>query len=224
MNVTDRILYFRDEDYRDFQSKLMPTVPKEKIIGVRTPVLRKLAKEMSAEEASEFMATLPHEYYEEDNLHAFLIEKIKDFDVCVSELDRFLPYVDNWATCDSMTPRVLGREPERLLAQIDIWLGSSECYTVRYALGLLLKFYLGEHFSDGILKRAARVESEEYYVKMMVAWFFATALTFHYEQTLPYLEKGVLDEWTRRKTVSKVCDSYRVDKERKNELRRLIKV
>lgn len=223
MDVTEKIVLMNDEKYRNFQSKLMPTVDKSKIIGVRTPLLRQLAKKLDENEAKKFMSRLPHKYYEEDNLHAFLIEKIKDFDVCIAELDRFLPYVDNWATCDSMTPKVLKRDLSRLLCHIDRWMDSGRCYTVRYSIGLLMKFYLEpESFSPEYLKKVAGVQSEEYYVKMMVAWYFATALAKQYEATAPYIEGDLLDEWTRRKTVQKARESFRINDERKKYLASLI--
>jgi 3-methyladenine DNA glycosylase AlkD len=223
MSVTEKIMLMRDEKYRIFQSRLMPTVDKSKIIGVRTPLLRSLAKSLDEKEAKEFMSKLPHRYYEEDNLHAFLIERIKDFDECVAELDRFLPYVDNWATCDSMTPRILKSDLPLLLFHIDRWIDSGRCYAMRYGIGLMLKFYLEpDTFSAEHLSRAACVHSEEYYVKMMVAWYFATALAKQYEATLPYIEGDFLDEWTRRKTVQKARESLRISDERKKYLSSLI--
>ena len=222
MNITDRIIYMRDETYRNFQSRLMPTVDKSRIIGVRTPHLRALSKSISDEEASEFMAHLPHTYYEEDNLHAFLIERIKDFDVCICELERFLPYVDNWATCDSMTPKVLKKETASLLFHIERWIKSEKCYTVRYAIGLLMKFYLEGEFSPSYLLKVASVKSKEYYVKMMVAWYFATALAKQYESAVVYIEGHMLDKWTEKKTVQKACESYRISEEKKKYLRSLI--
>ena len=223
MSIEERLFSFRDEGYSEFQSKLMPTIDKNKIIGVRTPILRSFAKEMNEGKAREFISRLPHKYYEEDNLHAFLIERIRDFDECVTELDRFLPYVDNWATCDSMTPRVLGKSPEKLLLHIERWLNSGECYTVRYGIGLLMKFYLDDIFSPEYLKMVAEVRSDEYYVRMMVAWYFATALAKQYEASIQFVEGDALDGWVRRKTIAKACESYRISDEKKNYLRSLKK-
>jgi len=222
MNIEEKLFSSRDEGYRDFQSRLMPTVDRNKIIGVRTPILRGLAKELDDCEARNFMATLPHKYYEEDNLHAFLIERIKNFDECISELDRFLPYIDNWATCDSMTPKVLKTDRTRLLCSIDEWLKSERCYTVRYAIGMLMKFYLDGDFSLELAERVASVRSDEYYVKMMVAWYFATALAKRYDGILPFVEGDLLDEWTRRKTVQKARESFRISDERKKYLGSLV--
>lgn len=222
MDVTEKIVLMNDEKYRNFQSKLMPTVDKSKIIGVRTPLLRQLAKKLDENEAKKFMSRLPHKYYEEDNLHAFLIEKIKDFDVCIAELDRFLPYVDNWATCDSMTPKVLKRDLSRLLCHIDRWMDSGRCYTVRYSIGLLMKFYLEpESFSPEYLKKVAGVQSEEYYVKMMVAWYFATALAKQYDAAVAVLQKGSVEKWTHNKAIQKALESYRIPDSRKEYLKTL---
>jgi 3-methyladenine DNA glycosylase AlkD len=222
MSVTEKIMLMRDEKYRIFQSRLMPTVDKSKIIGVRTPLLRSLAKSLDEKEAKEFMSKLPHRYYEEDNLHAFLIERIKDFDECVAELDRFLPYVDNWATCDSMTPRILKSDLPLLLFHIDRWIDSGRCYAMRYGIGLMLKFYLEpDTFSAEHLSRAACVHSEEYYVKMMVAWYFATALAKQFEAVVGYIEKYILDRWTHNKSIQKAVESYRVTNKNKEYLKTL---
>lgn len=220
--VQARLFKLQDLSYRDFHSRLMPTVSKEKIIGVRVPELRKFAKEFGkTEDAKEFLKTLPHKYYEEDNLHAFLIEQIKDFDECISALDNFLLYIDNWATCDMMTPKIFKKNTEELLPKIEKWLISDYTYQVRFAIGMLMKFYLDENFDEKYLKLVAGVKSDEYYINMMIAWYFATALAKQWYKTLPYIESKVLDTWTHNKTIQKAVESYRITKEQKEYLKLL---
>lgn len=212
----------QDLEYRRFQSRLMPTVEEESVIGVRIPLLRKYAALLAkTEEGTQFMKELPHHYYEENNLHGFLIEKIKDYDECVKELDRFLPYVDNWATCDMMSPKILKKYPEKLLEKIREWIRSKDTYTVRFAIGCLMNDYLEEEFQENYLKMVANVESEEYYIRMMQAWYFATALAKQYEAALPLLQQNCLNVWVHNKTIQKAVESYRISPEQKNYLRTL---
>lgn len=219
--VQARLFELQDLAYRDFHSKLMPTVPKEKIIGVRVPELRKFAKEFGkTTDAKEFLKILPHKYYEEDNLHAFLTEQIKDFDECVSASDNFLLYVDNWATCDMMSPKVFKNNTEKLLPKIEEWLISDYLYQVRFAIGMLMKFYLDENFDERYLHLVASVKSDEYYINMMIAWYFATALAKQWEKTVPYIENKVLDKWTHNKAIQKSVESYRVTNEQKEYLKK----
>lgn len=206
-----------EESYREFSSRLMPTVEKSKVIGIRTPILRKYAK--SLENYEEFLNELPHEYFEENNLHAFLIEREQDFDRCIEKLNAFLPYVDNWATCDSMKPKVLKKEPEKLLIHIKKWLNAKDVYAVRYGINLLMSFYLDENFNEDYLKIVADIRSEEYYINMMRAWYFATALAKQSDAALPYIEDKVLDTWTHNKTVQKAIESFRISKELKQYLK-----
>lgn len=221
-NVQRELFSMRDLKYRDFHSKLMPTVDKEKIVGVRTPQLRKYANAFAkTEEAAEFMRKLPHQYYEEDNLHGFLIEKIKDYDQCTEALDMFLPYVDNWATCDMMSPKVLKKYPEKLLEKIKVWIKSEDTYVVRYAMGCLMKYYLEENFSTEYTDMVAEVQSEEYYIQMMQAWYFATALAKQYDAVLPYLLERKLGDWVHNKTIQKAVESYRITPEQKMYLKTL---
>ncbi len=208
-----------EEEYREFISKLMPTVYKKKVIGIRTPNLRKYAKGL--ENYEEFIRKLPHEYFEENNLHAFLIEKEQDFDRCIENLNAFLPYVDNWATCDSMKPKVLKKEPQKLLKHIKRWIKSKDVYAVRYAINLLMSFYLDENFDESYLMLVKNIRSEEYYINMMRAWYFATALAKRYEETLPYIKNKELDTWTHNKTIQKAVESFRISKEQKEYLRTL---
>lgn len=220
--IRDRLFEMQDLKYRDFHARLMPTVSKNLIIGVRTPDLRKFAKEVSnTPYASEFIKILPHKYYEENNLHAFLIEQIKDYDVCISELNKFLPYVDNWATCDMMRPKIFKKHLPELSDQIKIWMASDATYTIRFGIEMLMCYYLDEHFSSEYPEAVAAVKSEEYYVKMMAAWYFATALANQYDAVVPYLERNLLDADTQNKTIRKAVESYRITDERKVYLRTL---
>jgi 3-methyladenine DNA glycosylase AlkD len=220
-SIIKKLYELQDEQYREFQSSLIPTKDRASIIGVRTPVLKKLAKELKGETGAAFMKDLPHRYFEEDQLHAFLIADIKDYDTCIEELERFLPYVDNWATCDQMNPRVLRKQPEKLMEKILTWLKSGKTYSIRFAIKLLMNFYLDERFEENQLELAAQISSQEYYVQMMIAWYFATALAKQYEAALPYLENHRLQEWIHRKTIQKACESYRITKEQKAYLRTL---
>ena len=222
MNIREELFALQDLKYKEFHKRLIPTIDEDTIIGVRIPALRALVKEFSAtEEAAEFMKELPHPYYEENNVHAFLIEKIKGYDTCIRELDKFLPYVDNWATCDSMAPKVLKKHLPELMDKIKEWLASDQIYTVRYGIGLLMKFYLDEAFEEKYLQMVADVQSEEYYINMMIAWYFATALAKHYEKSLSYLEEQKLDVWTHNKTIQKAVESHRITPEQKAYLKTL---
>ena len=212
----------QDLKYRDFQCKLMPTVDKETVIGVRTPELRKFAKEMEKEPGiEEFLQALPHRYYEENNLHGFLIEKIKDYDACVSAVDAFLPCVDNWATCDMMRPKIFKKHLPKLLEKIQVWLASEHTYTIRFGMGMLMSFYLDEAFQPEYLQMVGEVRSQEYYVNMMIAWYFATALAKQYEAALPWIEQKRLDVWTHNKAIQKAVESYRITDEQKAYLKTL---
>ena len=217
-----RLFALQDPDYRAFQCKLIPAVPPETVIGIRTPRLRQLAKTFSKEpEAAVFLQSLPHRYYEENNLHGMLIEQIRDYDWCVEELDRFLPYVDNWATCDLMAPKVLGKHKSRLVGDIRRWMASGRPYTVRFGMEMLMRHFLDGEFEPVYLDWAADIRSEEYYVNMMTAWFFATALAKQYEAAVFYLENRRLDRWTHNKAIQKATESFRVSAEHKTYLRTL---
>ena len=222
--VTQRLFSLADEGYRQFQTPLLPSVEPERIIGVRTPVLRKLAKEMAGTaEAEAFLRDLPHTYYEENNLHAFLVEQINDYDACVAAIDAFLPYVDNWSTCDGWSPKVFKKHPEELLVKIREWMASDLPYTVRFGIGMLQRYFLDERFDPVYLAWVATIDREEYYVRMMVAWYFATALAKQYEATLPYVEQGRLPIWTHNKMIQKAVESYRISAEQKIYLKTLRK-
>lgn len=220
--VRERLFAMRDLGYRDFHAKLVPSINKEKIIGVRTPALRKFAGEFAKSPlAAEFLAALPHEYYEENNLHGFIIAGIRDFDECAGEIFHFLPYVDNWATCDSLSPRVFAENRARLLPLIDEWLRSRDTYAVRFGIEMLMNHFLEEDFSPECLEKVATVKSGEYYINMAAAWYFATALAKRYEETLPLFEEKRLDAWVHNKAIQKASESFRVTNEHKAYLRTL---
>jgi len=221
MTITELLFSMRDTAYRDFSAKLMPTVDKSTVIGVRVSDLRKTAKKLDAKDAAEFMKALPHRYYEENNLHAFLICSIKDFDLCISELNKFLPYVDNWATCDSIRPACFKNEKTRLFEEIEIWIKSEHTYTVRFAIEMLMTHFLDSDFSIDIHNLVLGVISDEYYIKMMVAWYFATALAKQWESTVRILEDNFLPQWIHNKTIQKAIESYRITNEQKLYLRTL---
>lgn len=220
--IQEKLFALQDLNYRQFQAKLMPTVDPEQIIGVRMPALRKLAKELKGTaEAETFLAALPHRYYDENNLHGLLLCARSGYEETVAGLDIFLPHVDNWATCDLLSPRAFRSHPPQLPEQIRRWLDSGDTYTVRFGLEMLMSFYLDECFRPEYLDWAAEVKSEEYYVRMMVAWYFATALAKQYDAALPYLTSRRLEQWTHNKTIQKAVESYRITPEQKDALRAL---
>ena len=221
----ERLFALQDMQYRDFHSALMPTVSKDKIIGVRVPLLRKLAKELFRNGAGEkFIKNLPHDYYEEDNLHAFIVEQLKDFDTCLAETERFLPFIDNWATCDMFSPKVFADHTGLIYKKILEWIASDKPYIVRYGIGMLMRYFLGEKFSDDILKTVSQIKSDEYYVNMMIAWFFATALAKQYDSTIIYIENNILDIWVHNKAIQKAIESNRISSDTKKYLRTLKKL
>ncbi|MBQ7799688.1 MAG: DNA alkylation repair protein [Oscillospiraceae bacterium] len=219
--IRDELLSLADNGYREFHARLMPTVDKNKIIGIRIPVLRKYAKGVEAAAARDFLNDIPHFYYEENNLHAMLIENIKDAKEQTEALEKFLPQIDNWATCDLLRPKALFKEPELLLEKIREWLKSKHTYTVRFGMGMLLARFLDEDFSPEFLGLVAGVKSEEYYIKMMQAWYFATALAKQHSSAVCYLTERRLDKWTHNKTIQKACESYRITPEQKTFLKSL---
>lgn len=220
--VFQRLSELSDPTYRDFHAGLIPNISPETILGVRVPALRKLARELrGSAEAQEFMAALPHEYYDENCLHGLLINDIKDFGATVSALDAFLPYVDNWAVCDLISPRSFKSRPPELAAHVRRWLDSSHSYTVRFGIGVLMSFYLGEGFEPAQLEAVAERCCEEYYVNMMVAWYFATALAKQPEAALPYIENRRLSRWTHNKAIQKSIESRRIPDETKAYLKTL---
>ncbi len=223
MTEIQNILFkMQDTDYRDFHSKLMPETDKEKVIGVRTPELRKFAKQMyGTHKANKFLNQLPHKYYEEDNLHAFLIEQITDYNEIISKLDKFLPLVDNWATCDMMKPKIFKNHLPELKKKCFEWIESEHTYTVRFGIVMLMTHFLEAEFDRSIPERISQIRSKEYYIKMAVAWYFATALAKQYDAVLPFIENRTLDPWTHNKTIQKAKESYRITPEQKNQLNKL---
>lgn len=212
----------QDVKYRDFHSKLIPSVPADAIIGVRTPELRKIAKRVAKEhDVLEFLNDLPHKYFDENQLHAFIISGIKDYRLCMNEVCRFLPFVDNWATCDQMSPKVFKKHRDELLLRIREWITSDKTYTVRFGIGMLMEHFLDEDFDNAYPELVAQIRSEEYYINMMIAWYFATALAKQYESVLPYIEEHKLDNWTNNKAIQKAVESYRINEEQKKYLRTL---
>ena len=221
-NVQADLFAIQDLAYRDFQAKLMPTVNKETVIGVRTPSLRAYAKKFGkTDNVSAFLEVLPHKYYEENNLHGLLIEQIKVYPSCIAALDRFLPYIDNWATCDMIALRTVKNHLDIFIQEVCHWIASDHLYIVRFGIGMLMRYYLDEQFKPEYPKKVAEVKSDEYYVNMMRAWYFATALAKQYDQIIPYLEEKRLDTWTHNKTIQKAIESYRITPEQKIYLRTL---
>lgn len=221
-DLKNRLFSLSDKTYAEFQAKLTPNIPRESFIGVRVPVLREFAKEYSKEpEHEEFMHRLPHEYYDENMLHGLLIERIRDYDKCIEETERFLPFVDNWAVCDIMSPKVFTKHKPELLCKIHEWTASDKPYTVRFGLEMLMSHFLDADFSSELLEIPAKVESSEYYVNMMIAWFFATALTKRWDAAIPYIENERLAVWTHNKSIQKAIESRRISDERKEYLRSL---
>ncbi len=216
------LLSMKDEEYKKFHSALMPTVDPESVIGIRVPVLRKYAKDLYKKGGYEdFLQGLPHKYYEENNLHAFLIEQEKDYGTLIEKLNAFLPYVDNWATCDMLSPKIFKTHKKELLNEIDKWINSGEPYIIRFGIKSLMQYYLDENFDVSFAQKVADVKSDEYYVNMMRAWYFATALSKQYEVSVKFLENRILDKWTHNKTISKACESYRISFENKIYLKTL---
>ncbi len=220
--IQKQLFELQDLGYKEFHSKLMPTVCKDKIIGVRVPQLRKFAKELNKSDLkADFLNSLPHKYYEEDNLHAFLIEQIKDFNECISALDNFLLFIDNWATCDMMTPKVLAENPDLLYEKIQEWAKSEHTYTVRFAVVTLMKFFMDERLDKKHLNLLLNIKSEEYYVNMAIAWYLATALSSRWDLVIQYIENKKFDKWIHNKAIQKSIESYRITKEQKEYLKTL---
>ena len=220
--IRDALFGMRDESYRAFQAKLIPTMNPETMIGVRTPALRSLARQMvRAGDYAAFLNELPHRYFDENQLHAFVLSEMRDFGECVDGVCRFLPFVDNWATCDQLSPKVFKRHRPELLAYVEQWLNSGQTYAVRFAIGMLMAHYLDEDFDGAYLRKVSQVPAGTYYVSMMVAWYFATALAKQYDAALPYIEGHKLDPWTHNKAIQKSLESYRISDERKAYLRGL---
>ena len=223
MNVIQKELFkLQDKKYKEFQEKLIPTRDPDTIIGVRTPELRKYAKRLvKSNNYQSFLKELPHKYFDENQLHAFIISEIKDYDECIKYINEFLPYVDNWATCDQMSPKVFKKYRSNLLIEIKKWIKSKETYTIRFGIGCLLQHFLDEDFKPEYLEMVSKIKSEEYYINMMIAWYFATALAKQYDLALLYINNKKLDKWTHNKTIQKAIESYRITPEQKEYLKSL---
>lgn len=220
--IRKELFSLQDLKYREMQVKIIPTVKPESIIGVRTPELRRMAKELGGKEGiGAFLNDLPHQYFDENQLHAFILSGMKNYAECLAALERFLPYVDNWATCDQMSPKVFRKHRTELLKPIKKWIESDEPYTVRFGIGMLMEHYLDEDFNIAYPETVAKIRSEEYYVNMMTAWYFATALAKQYDAVLPFIENRRLDTWTHNKAIQKAIESYRITPEQKEYLRTL---
>ena len=211
-----------DLKYREMQKTIIPTADPDSIIGVRTPELRKMAKALAKrDDIDEFLSDLPHKSFDENQLHAFVLSEMKDYDACMEKLNAFLPYVDNWATCDQMSPKIFKKHKDELLKQIKVWLKSKETYTIRFAIGMLMEHFLDADFDPAYPKMVSKIRSEEYYINMMIAWYFATALAKQYDAVLPYIEEKKLSDWTHNKAIQKSVESYRITDEQKAYLKTL---
>ena len=220
MSIYERLLSNKDEKYKDFQSKLVPNIDKETIIGVRTPQIREIAKKVfGTQEADTFIQVLPHQYYEENLIHFFIISKIKNFDECVKEVEKFLPYIDCWPVCDQASPLVFKKNHDKLLPLIKKWIKSNHVYTARFGIRMLMNEFLNDDFKEEYLELVSSKKGNDYYLKMMIAWFFATALAKQYDATIKYIENGCLDPWIHQKTIQKAIESYRVSDEHKEYLK-----
>ena len=225
MTIQETLFSMQDVKYRDFQVKLIPGYTTERMIGVRTPALRSYAKRLLKEsDVSAFLSELPHQYFDENQLHAFLISGMKDYEKVLAELEKFLPYVDNWATCDQLSPKIFKKHISELIDEIQRWMASEHTYTVRFGIGMLMQHYLDANFQPEYLEWVTAVQSEEYYINMMRAWYFATALAKQYETTIPVLEQQKLDIWTHNKTIQKARESYRISEEQKDYLKSLKRI
>ncbi|MCR5758557.1 MAG: DNA alkylation repair protein [Selenomonas sp.] len=223
MNIEQELFRQQDKEYGAFQRKLMPTVAPETVIGVRTPLLRDMARALSKNdgEVKAFLEKLPHRYFEENQLHAFILSEMKDYETCIKGVVAFLPYVNNWATCDQLSPKIFKKHRQALLVEIKVWLSSQAVYTVRFAIGMLMTHFLDEDFTENYLSMVVQIRSEEYYVNMMIAWYFATALAKQYEKALPFIEEQRLERWTHNKAIQKAIESRRIGPEQKAYLRNL---
>ena len=222
--IRNSLFDMQDKAYRDFHSRLVPNIDKNTIVGVRTPLLRKYAKKLSKEQnICLFLQDVPHKYYEENNIHGFIIQNIKDFDECINMLEKFLPYIDNWATCDMLRPGVFKNNTERLYQYILKWIKSDKPYTVRFAIGMLNSYYLDEYFKKEHLELVSCVKSQDFYVKMMISWYFSTALAKQYDAAISFIEGNALDKWTHNKAVQKAVESLRITDDKKMYLKTLKK-
>ncbi len=220
--IQEKLFEYQDLGYREFNSKLIPNIDKETMIGVRIPDIRKIEKSLSTEEKEEFLLKLPHKYFEENMLHGIIISNMKDYNKVITNLEKFLPYVDNWAVCDSISPKILKKNREKVITNVLSWIKSNHTYVCRFGIGMIMQLYLeDEYFKRTYLYIIAEIKTEDYYINMMRAWTFQVALVKQWKEAIVYIEKGLLDEFTHNKTISKSCDSYKIEKEKKEYLKTL---
>ncbi len=220
--ILDDLFKMQDKEYRNFQVKLIPSYNINSIIGVRTPKLKSYAKELiKNNNYLDFLDNLPHKYFDENQLHAFIISELKSYDECILYINKFLPYIDNWATCDQLSPKIFKKHTDKLLEQIKIWIKSNDTYTIRFGIGMLMKYYLDDNFKPEYLKWVSSIKSNEYYVNMMIAWYFATALAKQYDEVIPYIKDNKLSIWVHNRTIQKAIESYRITDIQKEYLRSL---
>lgn len=221
-SITEKLFSMQDIKYRDFQVKLIPEISVENVIGIRTPELRKYAKELvKSGNTAQFLADLPHKYFDENQLHAFIISEVSNYDEAIKLTEEFLPYVDNWATCDQLRPKAFKKDKDKLMDRIKVWISSDKTYTIRFGIGMLMCHFLDDDFKAEYLELVAGVRSEEYYVNMMIAWYFATALAKQYDHAVKYLESNSLSQWVHNKTIQKARESFRITAEQKEYLKTL---
>lgn len=220
--IQDKLFEYQDLGYREFNSKLIPNIDKETMIGVRIPDIRKIEKSLSIEEKEEFLLKLPHKYFEENMLHGIIISNMKEYDNIIINLEKFLPYVDNWAVCDSISPKIFKKNREKVITNVLSCIKSNHTYVSRFGIGMIMQLYLeNEYFKKSYLDIIAEIKTEDYYINMMRAWTFQVALVKQWKEAIVYIEKGLLDEFTHNKTISKSCDSYKIEKEKKEYLKTL---
>lgn len=220
--IQEKLFEFQDLGYRDFNSKLIPNIDKETMIGVRIPDIRKIEKSLSTEEKEKFLLKLPHKYFEENMLHGIIISNMKEYDKVIINLEKFLPYVDNWEVCDSISPKIFKKNREKAIENVLSWIKSNHTYVCRFGIGMIMQLYLeDEYFKKSYLDIIAKIKTEDYYINMMRAWTFQVALVKQWKEAILYIEKGLLDEFTHNKTISKSCDSYKIEKEKKEYLKTL---
>ena len=245
--LVKRLLAEQDLKYRDFHASLLPNIDKKSIIGVRVPTMRKIAKEFAAgatpADLGKFLDKLPHKYFEENQVHLFVVERIKDAEQCLRRIEQFLPYIDNWAVCDGKSPKALLKDESRFYAKICEWLKSTKPYTVRFGVNMLMAFFLDDRFDKNQLKRVAAIDekifddagssgaarsskkeaqpTDRYYVQMVIAWYMATALAKQWDATFPYIKGRKLSPWIHNKSIQKACESYRITDAQKKILRGL---
>lgn len=221
-DLQKKLFELQDEEYKNFNSKLIPTIEKENVIGIRVPVLRKFAKEFfKTSECEKFLNEIPHKYHDENLLHGMILAQYKDYEICIQQTEKFLPFIDNWAVCDSTIPKALLKNKEDLLKRVKIWINSEHIYTCRFAIGVLMRFFLDEDFKTEYLNIVANVKSDEYYVNMMISWYLATALCKQWNSTIKILENKNTSDWVHNKTIQKACESFRITPEQKEYLKTL---